>query len=286
MSKTSKREVRAPRSDEPLDPGWRPFDPAADWSAPALEDDRWRVNAEALYYWRPTFWDGNQHRMPAQPSEQSNEDRFLELLRREVPELGDAIAESERRWGAAHAFGACEAAARRVLAAYAEGDDELALRIVTALLPALDEDADTYSPTCVSIAFLEHEGWYDETIRHHIERWPVAIRDDLRAQQEHRRRHDAAEERRREGWNELPRTGRGQSGAVLAEQLRALQVRQLDYHDSELDHQLTARVFSNRFWLYRHPIDSLRLAWRYRAARHPWRTIRWLHRPRWVGSAG
>ncbi|WGL51639.1 CPCC family cysteine-rich protein [Nocardioides sp. BP30] len=188
MSRTFQSRVRAPRPDEPLDAGWRPFDPAVDGNAPELDGDRWPVNPEALYYWRPTSWNGDQHRLSLPPTDETSGDRFVGHLRAEVPELADDIAASERRWGIAHPFDVCERAAGRVLAAYADGDDELALRIVTALLPAVDEHSDLYDPECVHIAFLENEGWYEPALQRRLDRWPAPIRDTLRQQQAHRRR--------------------------------------------------------------------------------------------------
>ena len=55
------RNVRQPSSDEPLDPTWRPFDPATD---PHLREDSpqdnelWRSASRdaELYYWRDDYW--------------------------------------------------------------------------------------------------------------------------------------------------------------------------------------------------------------------------------------
>lgn len=43
------------------------------------------------------------------------------------------------------------------------------------------------APNCVHIAFLEHEGWDDPAIQHHLDAWPAPVRDVLRRQQEHQR---------------------------------------------------------------------------------------------------
>jgi hypothetical protein len=53
--------VRPPQDDEPLEAGWRPFDPATD---PHLQTDSQRDNAiwksaaldSVLYYWRSEYW--------------------------------------------------------------------------------------------------------------------------------------------------------------------------------------------------------------------------------------
>lgn len=281
MDKSFKREVRQPKSDEPLDTGWRPFDPARDWTDPALDSDRWPVNAEALYYWRPTYWNGDQHKLPLPPHEPTNDDRLLLHLRREVPELGEAIATSERRWGRAGAFDVCRSAALLALSSYAEGNDELGQRIVTALTPAVDESSDASSPNCVFLAFLEDERWHEPWVQKHVDQWPPPIRDELRSQQNFRAQHEADFELRRKAWADLHRTARGQPIEVIAERLRSTEG--LGYEHRELGRELTARVISNPRWLYRHPLDSLHLAWRYRGVLHPWRTLRWLHAPRSIG---
>lgn len=110
MHQDLKRKVRKPRVDEPRDGGWRPFDPVLDWTEPVLEEVRGPVNPEALYYWRPTYWNGDQHKLPLPPQEPTNDDRFIAHLRREVREPGEAIAASQSRWGTAGAFDVCGAA--------------------------------------------------------------------------------------------------------------------------------------------------------------------------------
>ncbi len=37
------------------------------------------------------------------------------------------------------------------------------------------------------------------------------------------------------------------------------------YPGGPLDAALTARVMTDAHWVYRHPVDSVRLAWRFRA---------------------
>jgi hypothetical protein len=101
-----------------------------------------------------------------------------------VPELAEAITASALRWGAANAFDVCSRAADVVLAAHARGDDESALRVVTALVPALDEDSETYAPNCVVIGFLENEAWHAPWVQAAVDRWPTPVRDELRRQQE------------------------------------------------------------------------------------------------------
>ena len=216
-------------------------------------------------------------------SHDSNGDRLLEHLRREVPELGDAIAELERRWGIARPTSVCTAASVLALAAYDAGDEQLGLRIVAGLLPGVAKGSATYAPNCVHIAFLEHEGWHEPAVQEYVDRWPAPMRDILRRQQADRREHEAAMARHHQQLTELHRTAHGQPVAVIAERLRALEHHGQDDPGSELGRELTARVLSNRRWLTRHPVDSVWLAWRYRTVRRPWRTIAWLRRPRFAG---
>lgn len=281
MHRDFARKVRRPRADEPLDEGWRPFDPDLDWTAAALWGDQWPVNAETLYYWRSTYWNGDQHKLPRPVSEPTNQDRFMEHLRQQ-PELQEAIAESERRWGEANPFDVCEAASRLAVEAYRAGHDGVGLRIATALLPALNEESPTYAPNCVVVAFLDDERWHEPWVQQDVDHWPAPIRDELRSQQEHRRKHEVAQARSHEDWTDLFRSGRGQPVEDIVERLRALTGRYDDAH-SELGRQVMARFISNHLWLYRHPVDSLLIAWRYRSARSPLRTLAQLRRPRFSG---
>ena len=208
--------VRKARADEPVDEGWRPFDAERDWTDPALAGDQWPVNSEALYYWRPTFWNGDQHKLARPEAAETDGDRFLTHLR-QVPELAAVIAESDRRWGIASPFDVCDAASRLVADAYRVGDEETALRIVTALLPALDEGSPTYAPNCVAIAFLENESWHESWMQEYVDRWPAPIRDDLRQQQQAREDHIVAQEQARAQWEDLFHSGQGQTVDVLVE---------------------------------------------------------------------
>lgn len=49
--------VRGASADEPVEPGWRPADPAIDnfetWSADRVA---WPSDRSVLYWWRPTYW--------------------------------------------------------------------------------------------------------------------------------------------------------------------------------------------------------------------------------------
>ncbi|MEV0363098.1 CPCC family cysteine-rich protein [Nocardia fusca] len=60
---TGRTHARSPEADEPLDPAWRPIDPARDH----FEDPRtglrqpWPDDPTTLYWWLPTFWRRNAH---------------------------------------------------------------------------------------------------------------------------------------------------------------------------------------------------------------------------------
>lgn len=53
-----RRSVRPPADDEPLDPAWRPIDPARDsfetWGTEHWAP--WPTDTSVLCWWLPTFW--------------------------------------------------------------------------------------------------------------------------------------------------------------------------------------------------------------------------------------
>ncbi|MCB5164962.1 barstar family protein [Streptomyces bambusae] len=53
-----RRFVRPPADDEPLDPAWRPIDPATDWFEDSADEERrpWPDDGAALCWWLPSFW--------------------------------------------------------------------------------------------------------------------------------------------------------------------------------------------------------------------------------------
>ncbi|MCT9080376.1 CPCC family cysteine-rich protein [Streptomyces fulvoviolaceus] len=51
-----KRYVRPPKADEPLDPGFRPADPALDPFEERFTDTPYPDDLTGLYYWRPAYW--------------------------------------------------------------------------------------------------------------------------------------------------------------------------------------------------------------------------------------
>ncbi len=49
--------VRQPTLNEPVDPAWRPVDPALDDFEPrGAREAEWPSDLSVLYYWRPEFW--------------------------------------------------------------------------------------------------------------------------------------------------------------------------------------------------------------------------------------
>lgn len=280
-----RRRVRQPRADEPLDDGWRPFDPALDWGFPLAEEDRWPVNLEALYYWRPTFWNGDQHALPPADTEPTNHDRFVDQLRRTVPELSGAIDASEQRRGSASAYEVCRAAARIAQDAFRTGDEPSALRIVNGLVPAVEEDSPTYVPNAVCINFLHDDGWHDPSMRDFVDSWPVEILEIFQEQEARMRESERMEQARGDAMRQLWTTSRGLPVDEVLQRLAEVPRRSWDVeHDrSELHRQMLARLLSNHRWLYRHPVDSVRVAWRFRSVQKPRRTLAWLRRPRFAG---
>ncbi|MFE0846140.1 CPCC family cysteine-rich protein [Streptomyces rochei] len=57
----SRRYVRPPAEDEPLDPTWRPIDPARDSFEDWAAEDRapWPEDRSVFCWWLPTFWRRN-----------------------------------------------------------------------------------------------------------------------------------------------------------------------------------------------------------------------------------
>ena len=151
MDKVFRRKVRRPRKDEPLDPGWRPFDPALDWTDPTLPGERWPANSEALYYWRSTYWNGDPHRAPATPSEPTGGDRLVEHLRREVPEIQPIFESLEWQYGKAAPFDVCGRVADVAIEAYRNNNPDLGLRLATALTAGLNETSQMFAPNCIVI---------------------------------------------------------------------------------------------------------------------------------------
>ena len=84
-------------------------------------------------------------------------------------------------------------------------------------------------------------------------------------------------------WDDLFRSGRGQPVDVLVGRLRSLSPHPFDDPGSVLGRELLARFLSDHRWLYRHPVDSVRLAWRHRAVHNPLRTLAQIRSP---GLAG
>ena len=279
MDRAFRRKVRPPRATESLDPGWRPFDPDVDWTHPELAGERWPANSEALYYWRPTYWDGDPHRTPAPPREVTGGDRLVRHLLDEVPKIRAVVDAVEWQYGEADAMVVCTEAADAAVDAYREGKDRLGLGIARALAPGLDEASELYAPNCVSIGFLENDAWHDAALQPFIDQWPEALRAEIREQQAHVARSRA----RTAAWPELWKSSRGQPIHAIEEQARDLDGVHGGGATVDLHRALMARVMSDHRWGYRHPLAALALAWRYRSVQSPLRTLNWLRRPRFAG---
>jgi hypothetical protein len=277
-----RKKVRKPRPDEPLDDGWRRFDPAIDWADPRLQEDRWPRNLEALYYWRPTYWNGDPERMPSDRTPTAA-DRLVDHLREHVPELVDVIEKAEWKWGRASAMDLGHRAAVLIGDAYHDGDHDAALRMVTAFEPALDESSDMYVPNAVAIGFYEHDDSVLSQLEPFVESWPPL----MRAQYRHQRTlaAEAAAERKDESdvWTDLWATARDLPLEDIERRLRARAPHLQVVPEHELYVALTARAMKDPKWLRHHPVDSVRLAWRHRRAQSPLRTLAWLRRPRFAG---
>ncbi len=95
---------------------------------------------------------------------------------------------------------------------------------------------------------------------------------------------DGAEDEHARAWSELWHTARGQPVEVIEERLERIQHPVLKGHpQTELHIALTARVMSDRRWLYAHPRAAVELAWQHRHTQSPLRTLNWLRRPRFGG---
>ncbi|GAB3658586.1 hypothetical protein GCM10027596_15070 [Nocardioides korecus] len=275
--------VRPPQEDEPLDTGWRPFDAALDWTDPTLPGRRWPKNHEALYYWRPTYWNGDPDRLPAPPTEVTGGERLVAHLREQVPGTRAVIESVEWEWGTAAPMRCCRLVADLAVEAYRGGDPDLGLSIVTALAPGLDEASDLHAPNCVAIGLLENVVWHEAWMQPHLEQWPALLLEEVRRQQAYVAEDAANAEAAAAAWSELWRTSRGQPPHLVEERLGAFERHSFPYPARELHRALAARVMSDRHWLRHHPAAAIGLAWRHRGVQSPWRTVRWLLRPRLAG---
>ncbi|GAB2888231.1 CPCC family cysteine-rich protein [Nocardioides pacificus] len=257
-----KGKTRRPRPDEPLDPDWRPFDPARDWTDPTLESERMPRNPEALYWWRPTYWNGDPDTMPPPPREVTSADRLVERLRRELPEAAAVIEKVDWTWGRVAPFRVCEAMGELAVAAYRGGDPELGDRIAAVMNGGL-ADEEILAPMAVREGFLGRRDWHDPDLEHVVDRWPAELAQDLRRQRVARVEADA-EALVPHPWVDIPEalhdlagTHRGRPlpeavatlGAALEAQGVSLDERTLT--------ELAARA-TEPGWRWRHPIRARR----------------------------
>lgn len=186
----ARKQVRAPRADEPREPGWRPLDPAVDNFERSFDEAvnvPWPEDLEALYWWRPTYFRLNENRtpvpVPRRPPTNASE-RLMARILDAVPEAEPIDLAVRSRYEGPAPFVFCRELAPFVLSAYERGDTELALRTVTALNTGLIE-GDGEAANCVVIAFLEREDWHDSRMSPLIAAWPTEIRADIEEQIAH-----------------------------------------------------------------------------------------------------
>jgi hypothetical protein len=98
--------------------------------------------------------------MPPPPREPDEDDRLVQHLLHEVPEVRSAVGAVEWQYGTAAPMTICTRVADVATEAHRDGNDELGLRIVRALAPGLDETSGLYAPNLVSIGFLENGAWH------------------------------------------------------------------------------------------------------------------------------
>jgi hypothetical protein len=283
VDRAFRRKVRRARRSEPLDAGWRPFDPDRDWNHPTLRSNRWPKNSEALYYWRSTYWNGDPDRLPAPPSEPTGGDRLVEQLREDIPETRPIIESVEWQYGVAAPMVVCELLADAAIEAYRSNDRDLGDRIAGVLAHGLDEDSHHYAWNCVAVGFLENLNWNDPDLQVFIDEWPSDLRDEIRQQQAYTADSTGQSDADRAALAELWGTSRGQPVSAIESQLTALLPIPFDYPGVRLHVAMTTRVLSDRHWLYRHPLAAVGFAWRHRHVQSPWRTLNWLRRPRFAG---
>jgi cysteine-rich CPCC protein len=182
--------ARRASADEPRDPGWRTLDLDVDDVERSPDDPGgvpWPADAEALYWWRPSYYRLPANRtsvpVPRRPPSTAAE-RLVSRILEAVPEAGPIDREMRCRFEAPAPLWFCGQLGKLALGAYASGDVELALRTVTAVNTGLT-DGDDDAHNCVSVAFLEQEGWADDSLSSAIDDWPREIRREVRRQNAH-----------------------------------------------------------------------------------------------------
>jgi hypothetical protein len=283
VDKAFRRKVRRSRRDEPLDPGWRMFDPERDWTDPTLPGKRWPKNREALYYWRSTYWNGDPDRLPAPPTEPTGGDRLVAQLQRDVPETRPTIESVEWQYGIAAPMRVCGLAAEVAIEAYRSGKPDLGLRIATVLTHGLDESSELHAPNSVAIGFLENHAWHEPAMQPFIDAWPQELRAEILEQQASTAQRETEIDQQATALSDLWSTSSGRPVGLLEEQLKGFEFYDPGSDRGELSIRLTARIMSDQRWVYKHPLAALKIAWRYRRAQSPLRTLRWLCRPRFAG---
>lgn len=189
-----RRKARKPRSDEPLDAGWRLYDQDVDGFDDGVPtgDAPWPRDMATLYWWRATYWRGDPFTGAPSPQEGTLSHALIQRVREAAPETNQLIDTIENQYGGPAPFRTCKQLAGFVIDAYRGGRADVADRVVFVLSSALDsegegiEEGNAYN--CVAIAFLEREEWGSEDLADHVARWPATMRRTIEDQHAHRSR--------------------------------------------------------------------------------------------------
>lgn len=181
-------------------------------------------------------------------------DRLIKHLRREVPETQPVIESQEWQYGIAAPLRVCGLVADVAIEAYRSGNADLGLRIATALVPGLDETSEMFAPNCLAIGFLENDAWHDPEMQPFIGQWPHELQVEIRRQQAFSAQAHTEMDRQATARSDLWSTSRGQPVSLIEDQLHALGSHYPGYPGAELNVALTARVMTDKQWLYKQDI--------------------------------
>jgi Cysteine-rich CPCC len=269
----SRKQVRRPRADEPVDEGWRPLDLGADdiERRPGDSGTPWPTDLTRLYWWRPNYYrsPGAEPVSPALPAgELTNPSPAEQLMARilaAVPETEAIDREVRSAYEEPAPFAFCSELPGLAIDAFESGDDDLAGRLLSALNTGLtDGDPDAYN--CVSIAFLEDERWHAPEMMSFIASWPPEIRQEITRQRDHAAQ-SLAELPDLDSYNRDFQALRAEAGdldhTTVLERLRALTTSHgMPFGEAEIE--LFAHLLQDDHWPSRHPVRAMRWAWTHR----------------------
>jgi hypothetical protein len=268
----SRKQVRRPRADEPLDEGWRPLDLDVDnvERSPGHPGPPWPADLTRLYWWRPIYYrsPAAEPVSPAPPAgELADPSPAEQLMARILDAVPEAVAIDERvraTYEEPAPFAFCSDLVPLAIGALESGDEDLGDRLLDALNTGLT-DGDPEAHNCVSIGFLEDERWHSREMESFISRWPPEIRQEINRQREHAARLRAdvpdfeAVNREFEGL-------RSEAGTLdhsaIKDRLRELTARGLPFGTAEIE--LFAHLLQDEHWPRHHPIRALGWAWAHR----------------------